>query len=186
MAYDRRQFHDLAIGDSFRLVPSDDAVELVRTGKRSALRLSDRVSETLRPTEGVFVYVPDPTPEQLLAQRIEGFTYTLDHMIATSQATLDEWRAKLDKDPLYAFEWADRAFEAAAQFSVATRVRTMLTTMTETTFGEAFENVIEMLRDETLRGAKYPQRSTSPSSNHAAQVRLAVYATLVDQFAAKK
>lgn len=176
----RRSFNDLAVGDTFRLAP--DGPDSMRTGNRVALNVAAKATFKVTLTTPVYVFEPDPTPEEMLARRIERFEYDLTHTIKTATATLEDWRAKLAEHPFYAFEWADRAFEAAAQVDVATRLLDFLHALVadpEKTSAEAFEMTLQAAREEVQRGARWPSRSTSPSSNHAEQQKLAAYATIL-------
>ena len=47
---------------------------------------------------------------------------SIDHAVKDEQVILDEFKARFEDDPLYAFEWAEAAFKAAAALDLYKRV----------------------------------------------------------------
>lgn len=104
----------------------------------------------------------------LLANRIR-------HTTDSSLIALDQFKQKLNHDPLVALSWGDRAFQAAANLEVARWVSSF---MESEKF--SFEGLVAEAADRVLRGARYPERSSSPSSNLAKQCEIAAWADLLD------
>jgi len=104
----------------------------------------------------------------------------LTESIATHQATLEQFSADVLKDGLYALEWADKAYAAAAKRQVAGRVLAILTAEKAVAMPDAelVKHLISYVRGETLRRARSASRSTSGSSNLIEDAQRVAYADL--------
>lgn len=115
---------------------------------------------------------------------LEALQRNFDDRVAVAEKDLADWKAKLEKNPLHAFEWAERAMAAAAELDLFTglaafvgRVRAGETVMTP---AEVAEAILKDAREATLNVAKNPPRSTSVTSNLVAQARARAQAELLD------
>lgn len=79
--------------------------------------------------------------------------------INSGQKTVDEFREKLGENPGYALEWAHKVYRAVAQAQVAGYIKHILEN------SEDIDELITYVTREAIRGAKYPERSTSICSN---------------------
>lgn len=79
-------------------------------------------------------------------------------------------------DPLYELSWASGLVTAAAWVSV---IRPYLKALND---GVEFATLHEQLRTEVLRGARSPERSTSPMHNICAQEALSIRAHILEMF----
>lgn len=95
-------------------------------------------------------------------------------MVVDSQNELNVFTEKLTSDPSYAFEWSYSAFQAAAKNKTAKDIlalidRGLKSMVDEYVATSSPEKVIRYVRaylyGEVLRGAKWPERSTSVQSN---------------------
>lgn len=99
---------------------------------------------------------------------------------------LSEFIEKIINNPLYALSWANGSFETAAQLSVH---YTTLSRLVESfnseydalPFVEKLNLVIEELRKDVWRGARWPQQSTSPTSNVANQFEVSAKAEMLEK-----
>lgn len=97
--------------------------------------------------------------------------------IASAEAELAGFAATMTKDPHYAFRWAEAAMAAAAERQLNKELEAAIATMTERGMSEEEQlgHVRKELNDRIMRGARYPQRSTSVMSNemHALDIQAA-------------
>lgn len=106
---------------------------------------------------------------------IEDVKAHLTKEIARSDQAIKAHTDMLAKNPVHAFEWADAAFTAAARHEVMTNSLRHLDTTTGT-----LETLKAAAMHRALRGARYPARSTSPSSRIMAQETAAAWAELLE------
>lgn len=92
----------------------------------------------------------------------EGPMAIMGRIIGEVKADLDEWFEKAKSDPYCSFAWGNEAVKAAARLKVYGRIRLMLEG-SET--AEGWEDVLDEVREDALRKASSPPRSTSPMSN---------------------
>ena len=112
-------------------------------------------------------------------KKIKQLRDRLEQMLASSKEGLEEFKEKLDQDPTYAMQWADKVFTYAAQHKVAAD---LLHGLKANTVGEAefLKRAQEYLTREVLQAARCPGRSTSPSSNHMDEELAAAKARLLE------
>lgn len=72
------------------------------------------------------------------------------------------------------FEWSFETFQAAAHYDLC---RTVLAWLER---GATVEQVVKLLQEKVLHGARSPSRSTSPTANLMAEEELAAAARLLD------
>lgn len=88
--------------------------------------------------------------------------------IEMAERKMNEFKAKLDSEPLQAMTWADGLYEAVARKSIAQMVIYLLEHFTE------LDEVVESLADSVITKARYiNNKSTSVSSNYMAENMLA-------------
>lgn len=87
-----------------------------------------------------------------------------------------KFAADFIKDPSYALSWSHDAFKSAAKHKVFSNVKR---------FCEQPDVTLDMITKEVqstvLRGAMYPERSTSVQSNVMSQDTLSVWASLLER-----
>jgi hypothetical protein len=105
-----------------------------------------------------------------LPKEEQRFLYELDSL-ASYQSTVDSWKAKMNADPAYAFEWADDAMAAAAYVWVATQVRLLLS-------DKGYAAAKQVCVEEALSGAASPSHSTSTCTNTMRAYKTAGFARL--------
>jgi hypothetical protein len=128
------------------------------------------MSAVKRVVKSVQPQVPfiEPTPEERLVQIEED----LRSNVRYAEKNLDEWKARFEKDPSNAFSWASSSFVQAARKNIAECLLAWIK------FGREREDdyvkaspekiiaeVHRTLRDEVMRNAKWPEHSTSATSN---------------------
>jgi hypothetical protein len=74
---------------------------------------------------------------------------------------LDKFAANMAKNPAYALEWSGGAFTAAGDYEVCSWILAAV----DENAGVGLEKIIKQLERDVLRAARYPSRSTSPTSN---------------------
>jgi hypothetical protein len=98
--------------------------------------------------------------------KAEHLAYHLDGQMSSARATLDKFEKQFATDPSYAFSWGAEAFKAAARHKVALQIQAWIrSTNTDATFEERLASIIKELRAEVMRKAKWPEHSTSATSN---------------------
>jgi hypothetical protein len=105
---------------------------------------------------------------------IEDVKAHLHKEMARAEKALKAHADMLEKSPVHAFEWADAAFAAAARKNVIEQAFIHLTS------ANPIERLKNIATDRTLRGARYPARSTSASSNIMAQETSAAWAEIFE------
>jgi len=92
------------------------------------------------------------------------------------RGALSKFEENFKSNPAYAFEWAQNAMEAAARFEVA------LTLKAWTELPEYKpEAALSEIKRLVLRGARWPERSTSPVSNAMSADRTAAWAEALER-----
>ena len=107
-------------------------------------------------------------------RRLEALTFRLDSNLSSGRKALERFRKDLDENPAYALRWSDAAFQAAAEIEVATKMKDILA---HPEGGRV--KALEHAREQALRGARCPERSTSGASNMMAQALTQAWAELV-------
>lgn len=89
---------------------------------------------------------------------------------------IEGWKVRLDKDPLYAFEWADGTIRAAASLAISSQV---LNALKDSSYEESYEELRSYLINRVLTEARWPSASTSGVSNISKEYEKAARAALV-------
>jgi|GEM_PF-5783490 len=76
-----------------------------------------------------------------------------------SQKKIDEFTARFKEHQVYAMTWSDSLFEAVTRKSAVEEIQEALSN------GATLDDVEKHLTKEVLQRARFPQRSTSVSSN---------------------
>ena len=116
--------------------------------------------------------VPEPTPEMRADRQLDDVLDWAHREAKAAAGSLNEWRMRFEKDPAYALEWASNAFKDAARHNVATAIIAWVEALrkekdeyTTRTSSQVLRIIVDELRGEVHRKAKYPDRSTSVTSN---------------------
>ena len=112
------------------------------------------------------------TPEQLQDYVI----YDLEHDIEQAEKELAGFNEKFMSDPEHTFSWADDYYKKAAQHKVA-----KFTLMRIKEHG--LDIAVRQAFDQALSGARWPQHSTSSSSNLMHQEMTSAWAEMVCKLA---
>ena len=104
------------------------------------------------------------------------FIKRLESDIASEQAQIDRFVAKVQEDPAYALSWGTNAFASAANLKV---FKLVLAAMTREEEACSMQDLKSTLMDRVLHKSKYPAQSTSPCSNLMEQYELAAYANML-------
>lgn len=98
----------------------------------------------------------------------------MKNQLQSAEGVLADFAEKLAEDPSYALSWGMRSFEAAAERYVSLLVKSYVVS------GATYDDLKSMATKEALRGARFPERSTSVTSNLMAQCTTAAWAALVE------
>jgi hypothetical protein len=132
------------------------------------------------PAERPRIVTPSVRAERALSNIRQGLNIEID----MRSRHLAEWKARFERNPSSAFEWSQEAFQSAARLQICQDILAWL----EQTFinlddeyaapsdRRVLEIVAGELRREVLRNAKWPERSTSPSSNEMSLHRMSARA----------
>jgi hypothetical protein len=99
---------------------------------------------------------------------------------------LEDFRVKFEKDPARAFEWSSDSFKQAARDSVAKTVLAYLERFRADdiyslkTPQAQLEIILKEFAAETMRNAKWPEHSTSPTSNYMSLCMMSARAEWVE------
>ena len=99
----------------------------------------------------------DQTPMEVLNNAI-------DNQEARALETIEKFKADLDKNPVYAMEWADNVFEAAADLKEALLARMGVNAVNEGKI-EVSKMFVEIQNEMKLDLVRKLSGSTSPSHN---------------------
>jgi hypothetical protein len=125
------------------------------------------------------------TPRVLGAKLLERITHEANYDIEYSQKELDKFAARLTKDPSNAFEWSHGTFEQAARNHVAKHIMGSIKWFRDRAGEDEYSttadlDIVQHLRksffEVVVRGARWPERSTSVQSNEIKKVLVARYA----------
>jgi len=121
---------------------------------------------------------PEPTPEQKEERRRENIAWLRERLRDErdrAKKELDDFAAKLASDPIYALGWAEGAYDAAGTYHVLAEV---IAAFEE---GCSAKDALASVTREALRGARWPERSTSVTSNRLSQAKTAAYANAIER-----
>lgn len=102
----------------------------------------------------------------------------LTNMRDAASAGLERFRKNLHEAPLYAMEWSERHFRDAALLAICEDALVMLRDVDAT--DESVDRMVNHFTRQAFHAARYPSRSTSATSNLAAQAKAEVYAELAE------
>lgn len=94
-----------------------------------------------------------------ITRLIEEATYEVE----VAKAAIDKWTAKLLLNPSYEMSWSGDAFAQAARHKVWKDLLEGAESVKDR--DNAMEIIIKEVNKNVIRGAMYPERSTSPASN---------------------
>ena len=98
---------------------------------------------------------------------------TLERHISANKLEIEKWKARLEENPAYAFEWSDPAFKAAALLAVNSSA------LLQVKDGVDIDDMIGELTDRVMFRSSCPAMSTSVASNLFEQYKLAAAANLL-------
>lgn len=111
----------------------------------------------------------------------ETLTHFADRLVRNAERDLTAWKEKLEKNPAYAFEWSSNAFQAAAELEVGKTVQAWLkmAVTSKRTEERLLKDIMDEVRGCVIRGARWPQHSSSPQSNEMKTTVISVWAELL-------
>jgi hypothetical protein len=107
-----------------------------------------------------------------------------------SKKLCDEFTVKFTSDPSYAFEWSASAFQAAAKLNVASHLNAIIEKVKSKSSDEylttadpiaVITTIKTILLDDVIRGARFPEKSTSLQSNAMATEIIAAKAEYLER-----
>jgi hypothetical protein len=132
--------------------------------------------------------VPTATPTVAAEQAIENIRYQADHDVKYATRAMSEFAAKFTKNPTHAFEWSQSGFDEAARLQVGQTVLVYLEKLSESGDEYSKRSPVQVLvtmasefYGETVRRAKWPDRSTSAQSNEMSRSLSAKRAEVTEQ-----
>jgi hypothetical protein len=112
--------------------------------------------------------------------QLELLASKLRTILGAANEDLDHFQEKFAENPLHAFEWGERAVEAAAIKDVNTRI---INAITAEDSKATLKSIKEFVLERVLHKARFPKRSTSPMANLADQVEAQAWATILEEMA---
>jgi hypothetical protein len=123
------------------------------------------------------VEAPQPkivkTPEVRADDQLKNLIYSASCDSQYARRQCDDWAARFATNPASAFEWSSGVFKQAARHQVAEYVIAFVKQVARDddeyaarSSRKVLEILAQELRSEVMRNAKYPESSTSPTSNH--------------------
>ena len=106
---------------------------------------------------------------------IEGALYAIESQIKMARKVVDAFAVAVAKSPAHELEWSGGAFEAAARLQVLSHLKDLAEKAT-------FADALAVARNEMLRHARWPHRSTSMPANLMHQLIGAEYAGFVADY----
>lgn len=98
--------------------------------------------------------------------------------VESERRYLNEWKAKLEKDPAHAFSWGDSAFAAAGRLSIFEDV---VRALEDPERDVDLEGIEKYTIERVLQRAQHPTHSTSPTSNLMYEYVTSAWAELIDK-----
>lgn len=95
---------------------------------------------------------------------------------SSDEATIAKLAADLATNPAHALKWSADAFAAAARIEVAAQAAAVIE-------AKGLDVALTIARENVMRGARFPERSTSPTSNLVSECRTAAWAEFVEKYA---
>lgn len=115
---------------------------------------------------------PAPRREKTMAD----FVQTVTWMQTYAQKSCDEWSKKFAENHSYALSWSSDVFASAAKVDVSKQVLLFLDENIDKSLTEVVTTLRQHAHDKAWRAARYPARSTSPTSNLMEQCEAAAWA----------
>lgn len=101
--------------------------------------------------------------------------------ITDAKATIEAWSTRLVESPAYAFTWSEKAFAAAAEVEVYASLLMMVEgASAEYSDEKICEKLLHVANERVMHAAKYPQHSTSPTSNLVEQYKMVTWANAAE------
>lgn len=94
----------------------------------------------------------------------------LKSAIESAEAQIAKFQVRFNEDPAYALSWGGEVFQASANRKVFKMVLSALED------GAEVETVMSIVMDRIMSKARFPESSTSPTSNLMSQCEMIAYA----------
>jgi hypothetical protein len=118
------------------------------------------------------------------AQVLDRVRDQAEREIKTAARYLEDFKEKFAKDPARAFEWSADSFRHAGRDRTAKTVLEYLKMFADAdtvkTPQAQLEAILKEFKTETMRNAKWPEHSTSPTSNYMSLCLMAARAEWVE------
>lgn len=185
MATQTKYFTDLKVGDEFQM--DQDGQTYRKQSPRKAINTIQRNQSAyngfaVRAHQVVTITTPDPTPEELAAQRLKVLNWTLECIADRGVHAQNEFHEKIGGKTLDgwhgAFTWGgtiEKQMNAAAQYEVATKAREILNHAEG-----GIDALVKHATDKAMKYARYNSHSTSPVSNLIEEYRAAAWAEVAE------
>jgi hypothetical protein len=99
--------------------------------------------------------------------------------IRSREAKIKEFAEAVQLDPSYTLSWSQDVFAAAAEIKILNQVRDYLIHDGIYTAAAPVSNLIDMLTNKVISGAKYPSFSSSTTTNLISQYETAAAAMIL-------
>lgn len=126
---------------------------------------------------------PQPPPTEV--EKMEAFKFHVVGTIAHNRKKIEEFRAALESDPSYAFEWGDAAQAAAGYLRPYLSIEHSLSlpineTDTEEKAKEVHDRFRDHITEDVIRMARWPKNSTSHCGSLAHVYELSAWAEMAN------
>jgi hypothetical protein len=154
-----------------------DAAAAAEEAKREALAAERRARAAARGSWEEFIalsnFRDETRPED--ERRLVWVAHHVAGEMRQANAAIAELSAKLLSDPVNALSWSKGAFDAAAVLKVGEQVKHAILS------GITYDEIKDHALRETLRGARWPERGSSFTSNAIHESVTAAWANLVER-----
>jgi hypothetical protein len=99
--------------------------------------------------------------------------------IRSNEEKIAKFAEAVQLDPSYTLSWSQDIFAAAAEIKILNQVRDYLNHEVDHPSNAPVSNLIDMLTDKVIHGAKYPSFSSSTTSNLISQYETASAAMIL-------
>lgn len=113
---------------------------------------------------------------QMTEQQHRLLTSWFKSEVSSAERTIEEFKTRFAKEPMYALSWSDGLAEATAMAQLGGHIHGQLE---QEGAGYDIQKMLSKLAREMRNEAQHPSHSTSPMSNLVAQAKLQVKAKLV-------
>lgn len=118
-----------------------------------------------------------------MSMTLEIFESMMETQLRTSKKILYNWNESFSENPTHAMSWSMNTFKAAAQHDVAKRILHSIKEFRGDNVSDEkiLSDIKTITNENVIRGAMYPERSSSPASNLMSQEEVSAWASIAYQ-----